>query len=285
VSYGDIMREYARQRGLRRLLIPVPVLTPRLSSLWLALVTPRYSKVGRKLIDGLKNPTVVTDTAAANDFPIQPRSLEVAIHDAMAREDAAFEGRRWADIADAEELPRRYGGRFEGPRLVDHRHATVDVSAERAFAAIERIGGRHGWYGHEWLWQLRGWLDRLIGGPGMGRGRRDPDRLVARDVLDCWLVEECVPPRRLRLVAEMRLPGRGWLEFEVVRRDPGPAGGNAVTIHQTAVFDPRGLGGLAYWYAIWPLHEAVFGGMLAGIVAWAQGEDGGRRASQAVSES
>ena len=275
VSYGDIMREYARQRGLRRLLIPVPVLTPRLSSLWLALVTPRYSKVGRKLIDGLKNPTVVTDTAAANDFPIRPRSLEVAIHDAMAREDAAFEGRRWADIADAEELPRRYGGRFEGPRLVDHRHATVDVSAERAFAAIERIGGRHGWYGHEWLWQLRGWLDRLIGGPGMGRGRRDPDRLVARDVLDCWLVEECVPPRRLRLVAEMRLPGRGWLEFEVVRRDPGPAGGNAVTIHQTAVFDPRGLGGLAYWYAIWPLHEAVFGGMLAGIVAWAQGEDEG----------
>ena len=284
VSYGDIMREYARQRGLRRLLIPVPVLTPRLSSLWLALVTPRYSKVGRKLIDGLKNPTVVTDTAAASDFPIRPRSLEVAIHDAMAREDAAFEGRRWADIADAEELPRRYGGRFEGPRLVDHRHATVDVSAERAFAAIERIGGRHGWYGHEWLWQLRGWLDRLIGGPGMTRGRRDPDRLVAGDVLDCWLVEECVPPRRLRLVAEMRLPGRGWLEFEVVRRDPGPAGGHAVTVHQTAVFDPRGLGGLAYWYAIWPLHEMVFGGMLAGIVAWAQGEDGGRRASQNVSE-
>jgi hypothetical protein len=118
----------------------------------------------------------------------------------------------------------------------------------------------------------------------MKRGRRDPDRLVAGDVLDCWLVEECAPPRRLRLVAEMRLPGRGWLEFEVVRRDPGPDGGNAVTIHQTAVFDPRGLGGLAYWYAIWPLHEMVFGGMLAGIVAWAQGEDGGRRASQAVSE-
>lgn len=275
VSYGDIMREYARQRGLRRLLIPVPVLTPRLSSLWLALVTPRYSKVGRKLIDGLKNPTVVTDTAAASDFPIRPRSLAVAVHDAMAREDAAFEGRRWADIADAEELPRRYGGRFDGPRLVDHRHARVDVSAEQAFAAVERIGGKHGWYGHEWLWQLRGWLDRLIGGPGMGRGRRDPDRLIAGDVLDCWRVEECLPPRRLRLVAQMRLPGRGWLEFEVVRRDPGPAGGGTVTIHQTAVFDPRGLGGLAYWYSIWPLHELVFGGMLAGIVTWAQKQNDG----------
>jgi len=275
VSYGDIMREYARQRGLRRLLIPVPVLTPRLSSLWLALVTPRYSKVGRKLIDGLKNPTVVTDRAALDDFPIRPRSLPAAVRDAMAREDAVFEGRRWADIADAEELPRRYGGHFEGPRLVDHRHATVDVTPERAFAAIERIGGPHGWYGHQWLWQLRGWIDRILGGPGMGRGRRDPDRLVAGEVLDCWRVEACDPPRRIRLVAEMLLPGRGWLEYEVVRRDPGPTHGGMVTIHQTAVFDPRGLGGLAYWYAIWPLHELIFGGMLAGIVARARTQQGG----------
>ena len=286
VSYGDIMREYARQRGLRRLLIPVPVLTPRLSSLWLALVTPRYSKVGRKLIDGLKNPTVVTDTAAVDDFPIRPRSLAVAVHDAMAREDAQFEGRRWADIADAEELPRRYGGRFEGPRLVDHRHATVDVAPQRAFAAIERIGGRHGWYGHEWLWNLRGAIDRVVGGPGMGRGRRDPDRLVAGDILDCWRVEVCDPPRRIRLVAEMRLPGRGWLEFEVIRLNPGTAGVGPVTIHQTAVFDPRGLGGLAYWYAIWPLHELVFGGMLAGIVAWAErGGAGDDRRSGPVLEA
>jgi uncharacterized protein YbjT (DUF2867 family) len=267
VSYGDIMREYARQRGLRRLLIPVPVLTPRLSSLWLSLVTPRYSKVGRKLIDGLKNPTVVTDRAAETDFPIRPRSLAVAVHDAMAREDAVFEGRRWADIADAEELPRRYGGRFEGPRLVDHRHATVDVTPAEAFAAIERIGGTHGWYGHQWLWNLRGWIDRILGGPGMGRGRRDPDHLVAGDALDCWKVEVCDPPRRIRLVAQMWLPGRGWLEFEVIRRNPSATGEGPVTIHQTAVFDPRGLGGLAYWYAIWPLHELVFGGMLSGIVA------------------
>jgi uncharacterized protein YbjT (DUF2867 family) len=264
-SYGAIMQEYARQRGLRRLMIPVPVLTPRLSSLWLKLVTPRYSKVGRKLIDGLKNPTVVTSDAALREFSIRPQSLSQAVAEAMRQEDDEFAGKRWADLADVEDLPRRYGGKTAGTRLVDHRHAVVSVAPERAFAAIERIGGPNGWYACDWLWQFRGWMDRCIGGPGMSRGRRDPERLVAGDTLDCWHVEICDPPRRLRLAAEMRLPGRGWLEFEVMPRD------GDVTIHQTAIFDPRGLFGLAYWYAIWPLHEIIFRRMLAGIVRRAIG--------------
>jgi uncharacterized protein YbjT (DUF2867 family) len=258
-SYGAIMREYARQRGLLRLMIPVPVLTPRLSSLWLKLVTPRYSKVGRKLIDGLKNPTVVTSDAALREFSIRPRSLAEAVREAMRQEDEEFAGKRWADLTDLEDLPRRYGGATSGTRLVDHRHAVVSVAPERAFAAIERIGGGNGWYSCNWLWQLRGWMDRCIGGPGMSRGRRDPDRLAVGETLDCWHVEICDPPRRLRLAAEMKLPGRGWLEFEVMPRD------GDVTIHQTAIFDPRGLFGLAYWYAIWPLHELIFRRMLAGI--------------------
>jgi uncharacterized protein YbjT (DUF2867 family) len=260
VSYGAIMREYARQRGLKRLMIPVPVLTPRLSSLWLKLVTPQYSKVGRKLIDGLKNPTVVTSDAALREFAVRPRGLDAAVTEAMHQEDTVFAGKRWADLADLEDLPQRYGGRAEGTRLVDHRHAVVAVEPARAFAAIERIGGAHGWYACDWLWQVRGWMDQLIGGPGMTRGRRDPNRLVTGDTFDCWKVDVCDPPRRLRLAAEMKMPGRGWLEFEVVPRD------GDVTIHQTAVFDPKGLGGLAYWYAIWPLHELVFRRMLAGIV-------------------
>jgi uncharacterized protein YbjT (DUF2867 family) len=259
VSYGAIMREYARQRGLHRLMIPVPVLTPRLSSLWLKLVAPRYSKVGRKLIDGLKNPTVVTSDAARRELPVRPLGLAAAVRAAIDQEDREFAGKRWADFADVEDLPHRYGGRTEGTRLVDHRRAVVAVPPERAFAAIERIGGANGWYACDWLWQLRGWMDRCVGGPGMSRGRREPERLAAGDVLDCWQVEVYQPPRRLRLAAEMRMPGRGWLEFEVVPRD------GDVTIHQTAVFDPRGLGGLAYWYAIWPLHELVFRRMLAGI--------------------
>ena len=259
VSYGAIMHEYARQRGLKRLMIPVPVLTPRLSSLWLKLVTPEYSKVGRKLIDGLKNPTVVTSDVALRELPVRPRGLETAVREAMLQEDTVFAGKRWADFADIEDLPHRYGGRPEGTRLVDHRHLVVAVEPARAFAAIERIGGKNGWYAANWLWAIRGWMDRAIGGPGMSRGRRDSEKLVTGDVLDCWRVEVCEPPRRLRLAAEMKMPGRGWLEFEVVPRD------GDVTIHQTAVFDPKGLGGLAYWYAIWPLHELVFKNMLAGI--------------------
>jgi len=259
VSYGAIMQEYSRQRGLRRLMIPVPVLTPRLSSLWLKLVTPRYSKVGRKLIDGLKNPTVVTSDAALREFAVRPRDLSTAIREAVEHEDREFAGKGWADFADVEDLPIRYGGKPEGTRLVDHRHTVVAVSADRAFAAIERIGGPNGWYACNWLWTLRGWIDRLMGGPGMSRGRRDPATLATGEFLDCWRVEVCEPPRRLRLAAEMKMPGRGWLEFEVVPRD------GDVTIHQTALFDPKGLGGLAYWYAIWPLHELVFRRMLAGI--------------------
>jgi len=257
VSYGAIMHEYARQRGLRRLMIPVPVLTPRLSGLWLKLVAPRYAKVGQKLIDGLKNPTVVTNDAARRQFLLVPRDLRTAVGEAIRSEDAAFADRHWAEFADAS--PRRYGGTNEGRVLIDHRHAVVAVSADKAFAAIERIGGANGWYACNWLWSVRGRIDRVLGGPGMARGRRDPDRLQQGDTLDCWRVEVLEPPRRLRLVAEMKMPGRGWLEFEVVPRD------GDVTIHQTAVFDPHGLGGLAYWYSIWPLHEVVFRRMLAGI--------------------
>jgi uncharacterized protein YbjT (DUF2867 family) len=267
VSYGAIMREYARQRGLVRLMIPVPVLTPRLSSLWLKLVTPRYSKVGRKLIDGLKNPTVVTNDAAVREFAIRPRDLPTAVREAGEQEDAVFAGKRWADLADPEDLPHRYGGTPAGTRLVDHRHTVVLTTPERAFAAIERIGGPNGWYACDWLWTLRGWMDRLIGGPGMSRGRRDPNTLTCGEHLDCWRVEVLEPPRRLRLAAEMKMPGRGWLEFEVVPRDgqTGPDDVGDVRIHQTALFDPKGLGGLVYWYAIWPLHELVFRRMLAGI--------------------
>ena len=256
VSYRAIMQEYARQRGLMRLMIPVPVLTPRLSSLWLTLVAPQFAKVGRELIDGLKNRTVVTNNAAAGAFVLQPRTLRKAIYEAGLQEDTSFTGKRWADL---EAMPARYGGKALGTRLVDHRHIVVSVSAERAFAAIERIGGTNGWYGYNWLWAVRGWLDRCIGGPGMSRGRCDSKRLSPGEKFDCWHVEICDRPRRLRLAAEMKLPGRGWLEFEVVPRD------GDVTIHQTAVFDPKGLGGLAYWYAIWPLHELIFRNMLIGI--------------------
>ena len=236
VSYGDMMREYARLRGLRRLLLPVPLLTPHLSGLWLALVTPAQARVGRALVEGLKNTTVVRSTAARETFQIEPMPLRAAFLKAIAEGVAAH-------------------------HRVDTRTMVVDVPPEQAFAPVRRIGGATGWYFGNLLWLMRGWLDRAFGGAGIPRGRRDPDLCEAGDVIDGWTVEAYEPDRRMRLSSGMKLPGRGWLEFEVTPLD----GGRRSTIRQTATFDPRGLLGRAYWYAVLPIHGVLFRGMLERI--------------------
>ena len=259
VSYGDIMREYARQRGLRCRMIPVPVLTPRLSSLWLGLVTPLYARVGRKLIDSIIHPTVVREDAALKAFAIRPKGMAQAITLALRNEDLEYGATRWSDALSSAGNPQDWGGVRFGNRLVDSRTLHVEISSDRAFAPILRIGGSTGWYYGDWLWQLRGWLDLLVGGVGMRRGRRDAQTLEVGDPIDCWRVEAYVPGRQLRLLAEMHLPGRAWLDFEV---EPN---GSGSMIRQTAIFDPLGLSGLAYWYGVYPLHQLVFSGMLRGI--------------------
>lgn len=263
VTYGDLMRECAAQRGLRRWLIPVPFLTPRLSSLWLGLTTPVYARVGRKLIEGVSNPTVVQDDSARRLFPqIEPMGLHRAIERAFANEDEDFAATRWSDALSSAGLrPGRWGGTRVGSRLVDSRVLRVAATPAQAFAPIRRIGGRRGWYFANFLWRLRGFFDLLVGGVGVRRGRRHPDLLAVGDALDFWRVEAFEPDRRLRLAAEMKLPGRAWLEFEVTE-DVGGA-----VIRQTAEFDPAGLAGLLYWYGIYPLHVLVFRGMLRGIAA------------------
>lgn len=266
VSYGEVMREYARQRGLRRLMIPVPVLSPRLSSLWLGLVTPLYARVGRILVESLRHETLVRDDAASRVFGIRPRGMREAIADALANEDRELAETRWSDaISSSGARPNWAMVRF-GNRLADIRERRVGVPPAAAFAPIRRIGGRTGWYYADWLWRVRGFIDLLVGGVGVRRGRRDPEQLRVGDALDWWRVEAYEPDRRLRLSAEMRLPGRGWLEFEVV-----PADGGAI-IRQVATFDPVGLGGLLYWYGIYPIHGLVFGGMLRGICCRAEAE-------------
>ena len=240
VSYGGLMLEYARQRGLKRLVLPVPVLTPRLSSLWLGLVTPLYVRVGRKLIDSIRHPTVVTDRSALAEFRVRPVGYREAIAAALQ--------------ADA-----------PGSRFVYSLAITVNASPEQAFAPIRRIGGSTGWYYADWLWRLRGVLDVWMGGPGLRPGRRHPDELEVGDTLDCWQVEAFEANSRLRLAARMRLPGRAWLEFRV------DADGSKSVIRQTAVFDPRGLLGRAYWYISWPLHRILFPGMLKQIGRVARG--------------
>ncbi len=266
-SYGDVMREYARQRGLTRVMISVPLLTPRLSSLWLGLVTPVYARVGRELIAGLKNPSVVTDPAALATFPIRPIGLREAIARAIRYESRAFALTRWSDARSSGGVQPPADTQF-GRRLVDRRHIDVAVDTGRAFGPIARIGGERGWYFGTWLWRIRGAVDLLLGGVGMRRGRRDPDVPAVGDALDFWRVEAYEPGRRLRLAAEMKLPGRAWLEFDVE-----PATGGAI-VHQTAVFEPAGLFGLIYWYALLPVHAVIFSGMLRAIARRAQ-RDGG----------
>jgi uncharacterized protein YbjT (DUF2867 family) len=264
VSYDEIMREYARQRGLRRVLIPVPVLTPALSSLWLGLTTPVYARVGRKLIEGVRNPTVVTNDDARNAFGIRPMNLREAISRAIRNEDRKYALTRWSDAISSAGHPKSWGGVKFGSRLVDSRTAHAAADPHGAFTPIRRLGGRRGWYYANWLWRLRGFIDLLVGGVGMRRGRRDPEELQVGDALDFWRVEAYEPDRRLRLAAEMKLPGRAWLEYEV---RPGNGGSE---IRQTAVFDPVGLGGLLYWYGIYPLHSRIFAGMLKAVARQAE---------------
>jgi uncharacterized protein YbjT (DUF2867 family) len=263
VSYAEIMLEYARLRGLRRLLIPAPLLTPRLSSLWLGLTTPVYARVGRKLIESLRNATVVRDPAALRLFSVRPMGLRAALERAMANEDREFATTRWSDALSSGGVQPSWAGVRLGTRLIDSRVAHVGAASAEAFAPIRRIGGQAGWYYGNSLWRLRGFLDLLVGGVGLRRGRRDPEQLVVGDTIDFWRVEAYEPDQQLRLAAEMKLPGRAWLEFEVL---PDPDGRGS-TIRQTAVFDPAGLPGLVYWYGVYPIHAHIFRGMLRRIAA------------------
>lgn len=259
VTYAHIMMEYARQRGLKRRMIPVPILTPWLSSLWLGLVTPLYATIGRNLIESIPHETLVRDDTADRLFATRPRGIHEAIQRALRNEDHEIAATRWSDSVSSRGSQSSWGGVRLGARLVDSRSLRLKHPPEQVFAAIRRIGGGNGWYSPAWPWRLRGLADLLIGGAGMRRGRRDPERLVVGDTVDFWRVEAYEHNRLLTLSAEMKLPGRAWLQFEV---QPAATG---ATLTQTAIFDPRGLPGLAYWYSLWPVHSLIFRGMLMGI--------------------
>jgi len=259
VSYGDLMMEYARQRGLKRHMIPVPFLTPRLSSLWLGLVTPLYAKVGRALIDSILHPTVVHDDEALRAFSVRPMGMNEALASALRAEDRDFaETPSYAALSSADRAAGRSATR-RGNRILDARTRDVPLSPAQAFVPIARIGGANGYYAYDALWRARGAIDLLLGGVGMRRGRPDPADLRPGSSIDFWRVEAFEPDKLLRLSAEMKIPGRAWLEFEVA---PSATG---ATISQTAVFDPVGLGGLLYWYVLHPAHGLIFDGMLSGI--------------------
>lgn len=269
LTYGAMMTGYAQARGLRRWLLPVPVLTPRLSSYWVHWVTPVPATIARPLIQGLRNEVIVRDDSARRLFPhIQPLGYATALQMALSQLDAAQVQTSWKDalVSSQEEAPPAAFTVQEGI-FIDQRQKTLVVAPETLFRVFSGIGGERGWYYANWTWTLRGWLDRLLGGVGMRRGRRHPDDLRVGDALDCWRVEAIDAPRMVRLRSEMKLPGRAWLQIEAQ-----PLSAGRTRLVQTAFFAPKGLSGVLYWYFFFPLHSIVFGGMLHAI---------GRRSLQA----
>jgi len=263
-SYFGLMREYARQRKLRRWILRVPFLSLSLSSRWLTLITPVYAAIGRRLIASVRNPSFVRNPEALEVFDIQPMGITRAIERALTNEDRDLAETRWSDARRS-----TAGGAHSGPThglLINEQTVRVHVTPMRAFDPIRRIGGRTGWYFGNALWRIRGLLDLMTGGVGMRRGRPDPETPFPGSTLDFWRVENYEPGRRLRLVAEMNVPGRAWLEF---RAD---ADGSSTIIRQIAQFEPRGLTGLLYWYLLLPIHEIMFRGMLRRIAAAAESE-------------
>ncbi len=272
LTYREMMVRYARVAGLtRRIILPVPVLSPTLSSLWVGLVTPVPNSIARPLVESLRNEVVCRDHAIARHIPDPPAGLvgfEDAVNLALTRIRNADVVTRWSSAATAgapsDPLPSdpSWSG---GSLYEDLRQAEVAAEPAAVWAVIEGIGGENGWYSFPLAWELRGVMDRLVGGVGLRRGRRDPARLRVGDSLDFWRVEEMERGHLLRLRAEMRLPGLAWLELSVEADGAGRS-----LYRQRALFYPRGLAGHAYWRSIAPFHAIVFGGMARHIAREAE---------------
>jgi uncharacterized protein YbjT (DUF2867 family) len=266
LTYGDMIRVYAEVRGLKRTLLRVPFLTPRLSSYWVDLVTPVPRAFARTLIEGLRSEVVVHDPSARSMFAVPPTPYREAVVQALERHARGDVETDWAGAFPASQPSSGASLEAREGLIFERRAREVKAPVERVFATFCGLGGKRGWYFGNGLWQARGWLDRAAGGVGMRRGRRHPDLLRAGDALDFWRVESVVPDRAIRLRAEMKVPGRAWLVFEA---EPDSLG---TRLKQTAVFEPRGLLGLLYWWLLYPLHQVVFSGLIEAI---------GRRAERA----
>ena len=261
-TYRGLMLGYAEARGLRRLMIPVPVLTPRLSSYWVHWVTPIPAGIAAPLVEGLRNEVTVTSDLAHSLFPdLRPTDYTSAIGSVMTDLQRGRIDTSWSDAArtaGAPAEPVQVAAR-EG-MIIERRQRAVSAAPQTVYRVLTGIGADRGWYFANWSWRLRGMLDRLLGGAGLRRGRRHPDDLRVGDAVDFWRVEALETDRVIRLRAEMRLPGSAWLQFEIEDAEDG-----SVHLVQTAAFQPRGLAGLIYWYALYPFHAWIFGGLIEAI--------------------
>lgn len=266
-TYGEMMMGYAHARGLKRWLIPVPVLTPNLSAYWVHWMTPISASIAHALIEGLRNEVIVRDNVARQLFrEIQPLDYATALQDALAQLKTGEVETSWSDalLSSKGDLAPVILINREGI-ITEARQRIVGASVESVYQVFSGLGGKRGWLYANWLWLLRGVLDRMVGGVGFRRGRRDADLLHAGDALDFWRVEKVEPNHLLRLRAEMLVPGLAWLEFEVTPQLEGTA-----RLLQTAFFVPHGLLGLAYWYLLYPIHALIFSGMIRAIARRAE---------------
>ena len=254
LTFRDMMQVYAGVRGLRRAIVPVPVLAPRLASLWVGFVTPIPNRLATPLVMGVVHPVVADTERARTLFPeVHPIPYAQAVELALERVAEQEVPTRWSGALGNEPSYQLHD--WEGT-LREVRSVHVDAPPEAVFRTFSGLGGERGWLVWNWAWRLRGAMDRVAGGPGLRRGRRDPDRLLPGEALDFWRVEESDPPRLLRLRAEMRVPGKAWLEWVTYPEDGG------TRLVQTAIFAPKGLSGFLYWYASFPAHKVIFSGMV-----------------------
>ena len=270
LTYQQMMQRYAAVAGLRhRLIVPVGVLSPRLSSHWINLVTPLPIGLARPLVDSLRNDVVVSDPAPLADLLAShpPTPFDEALRRALSHVQELDVSTSWIDSTPAgtPATPKPQDPDWAGGTvLADVRTRRTSASPEAVFAAVSGVGGDRGWYFADWLWAVRGRIDKLLGGVGMRRGRRHPDELRAGDALDFFRVEVYQPPRLLRLQAEMKLPGRAWIEWQVFK------GVGATVLQQRALFHPRGVAGRAYWWMLALPHSIIWRRLIRGLIRAAE---------------
>ena len=262
LTFKGMMQKFAEVRGLRRIIIPVPVLAPRLAALWVGLVTPIPNRLAVPLIEGVVHPVVADTGRARAEFPgIQPVEYRQAVSRALEKTTENAVSTRWSSAlgsAPAFELKQSEG------MIRETRSCRTDSSPMKVFQAFSSLGGDTGWLFWNWAWSLRGQLDRIVGGPGLRRGRRHPTELEPGDAIDFWRVEKVESPHLLRLRAEMKVPGRAWLQWETV------PDGSGTQLVQTAIFEPIGLAGHLYWNLLYPMHKLIFSGMVRSIASRAE---------------
>ena len=257
LTYADMLRGYARERNLKRVLIRTPFYVPRLSAYWVHMVTPIHWRVVLPLIEGLRANLIVQDEAAKKLFPqIKPMDFQTAVHLALGRIQRDNVETSWSDalVTVAGDI-KPYKLTVEEGMFIETRQVLLDLKPETVFRSYSGIGGERGWMYMDWSWAMRGWVDKVVGGVGLRRGRRHPDEIRVGESLDFWRVEEVEPNRLLRLRAEMKLPGKAWLEFRSEPQD------DKTLFTVTAYFAPLGLFGFLYWYAMWIPHRFIFDGL------------------------